>query len=770
MEFTEAYFEDEVREGFYVPGMMKRAWAAQLEVFEAVKRVCERHQIQYFAEWGTMLGAVRHGGMIPWDDDLDICMKRKDYEKFMSIAAQELPKGYWIMSYRTADTDNMVSKIVNYPISLVQEKDLPQFHGYPYTSCIDLFVLDFLPRDSKSQTSFWELIKLVGELKHHIDKGDIDNSEIIYVLHGIEKMYGVSFEPGIPLKRQLMRNLEEVAARFEEKDSDELTAISIYLENQSYRIPKSYYEESVEMPFENTTIRVPAEYDKLLQQKYGDYMNPVRAWDSHGYPAYKNVHETIKDQMKIEPFQYHFSRQEVEKVNEKRTSKVTLKKQAQDFLPLFHEAHEEIKRNIENAEWNASAGILGECQEVAIQIGNMIEGKLGEGNAVVTLLEQYCETIFSLYEILTGDSMYSREEELLEFCGKLTEFEGQFADSSEHNLLEKKEVVFVPYKSSYWGDMESVWQAAMEDDDTEVYVVPAPYFYKDDYGKVKSGESHYESDYPKDVTITSYEEYNFETHHPDIIVTQYPYDEYNYALTIHPFFYSTNLIKYTDRLVYIPPFVMDEIKPEDERGRVTLRYFCNMPGVVHADTVLVQSEQMKEVYVELLTEFAGEDTKKIWENKIVCLGTPLNDYEKKSDRERLQIPEEWKSVLYKGDGSWKKIILYSTSVSTLLQYREQMIDKMREVFELFRKNQGEVALIWRPDRNARDVLRRNHSALWQRYRDLVQEYKENHIGIYDDSSEKERAVLLCDACYGDGGETLNACRVHKKPVMIQSVL
>ena len=120
MEFTESYFEDEVREGFYVPGMMKRAWAAQLEVFEAVKKVCERHQIQYFAEWGTMLGAVRHGGMIPWDDDLDICMKRKDYEKFLEIAADELPEGYWIMNYRTSNTDNMVSKIVNYPISLLQ--------------------------------------------------------------------------------------------------------------------------------------------------------------------------------------------------------------------------------------------------------------------------------------------------------------------------------------------------------------------------------------------------------------------------------------------------------------------------------------------------------------------------------------------------------------------------------------------------------------------------------------------------------------------------
>ncbi|MDO5402264.1 MAG: LicD family protein, partial [Eubacteriales bacterium] len=72
MEFPKSYFEDEVRDGFYVPAMMKRAWAAQLQVLEDVDKVCRDNDIQYFAEWGTLLGAVRHHGFIPWDDDMDI--------------------------------------------------------------------------------------------------------------------------------------------------------------------------------------------------------------------------------------------------------------------------------------------------------------------------------------------------------------------------------------------------------------------------------------------------------------------------------------------------------------------------------------------------------------------------------------------------------------------------------------------------------------------------------------------------------------------------
>ena len=91
MEFTRDFFEDEVRNGYYVPGIMKRCWAASLEILLELDRICKKYDIPYYIDYGTLLGAKRNGGFIPWDDDIDISMNREDFNRFREVVEQEIP-------------------------------------------------------------------------------------------------------------------------------------------------------------------------------------------------------------------------------------------------------------------------------------------------------------------------------------------------------------------------------------------------------------------------------------------------------------------------------------------------------------------------------------------------------------------------------------------------------------------------------------------------------------------------------------------------------
>lgn len=113
LNIPDNYYDAEIRNGFYIESKMKRAWAAQIEVLEEIRRICQNHNIPFFADWGTLLGAVRHHGFIPWDDDLDIGMLRDDYNKFLQIAPAELSSFFKLKSlYNDPEHDNVKARII----------------------------------------------------------------------------------------------------------------------------------------------------------------------------------------------------------------------------------------------------------------------------------------------------------------------------------------------------------------------------------------------------------------------------------------------------------------------------------------------------------------------------------------------------------------------------------------------------------------------------------------------------------------------------------
>ena len=241
--------------------------------------------------------------------------------------------------------------------------------------------------------------------------------------------------------------------------------------------------------------------------------------------------------------------------------------------------------------------------------------------------------------------------------------------------------------------------------------------------------------------------------------------------SVHPFFYSSNLKRFTELLVYVPYFILAEIEPEDQQAVDKMKHFCTVPGVIAADRVIVQSEKMRQVYVNVLTELLAERGmgRKYWEKKILGLGSPKIAKVLATRREDLEIPKEWMKIIQKPDGSWKKIIFYNTSVGALLEQGEKMLEKMRCTFRILKEKQQEAALLWRPHPLIRATVESMRPQMREEYQKIVEQYQDEGWGIYDDTADMNRAVALSDAYYGDWSSIVHLYQKTGKPVMIQDV-
>lgn len=442
------------------------------------------------------------------------------------------------------------------------------------------------------------------------------------------------------------------------------------------------------------------------------------------------------------------------------------KKKAEDFLGLLEAAHDEICKAVEKNDISAALTLLEDCQNGALALGNMIEEIEGEEFVTVSILEEYCDQVYQIYESIAESGTAG----INKIHKTLRKYWVQILNSVKHDIRETKEAVFLPYKASMWDSLESVWQAADDDPDCEAFVIPIPYYDRKPDGSF--GELHYElEDYPEDVPVIKYEEYDFETRKPDMIFIHNPYDDCNYVTSVHPFFYSTNLKRFTTQLIYIPYFVLGEIDPDNPDQVKSMEHFCTLPGVINADRVIVQSENVRKAYIKVLTDtMKGQGMgKKYWEEKILGIGSPKMDKVLSTRKEELQIPPEWLKIIEKPDGNWKKVILYNTSVGALLYHHEKMLVKIRDVLHVFRDVQDEVALLWRPHPLMKATIESMRPMLWEEYQSIVEEYRKEGYGIYDDSPDIDRAVALCDAYYGDPSSVVEMCRKVEKPIMIQNV-
>ena len=312
---NESFYKGEEREGFFVESRMKRYWASQIEVLEEIKRVCEKHHIKYFAEWGTLLGAVRHKGFIPWDDDLDIGMLRDDWNRFAQVAPAELESWFEMKNiYNDVEQDNCIMRVINNRHMCFDGDFLEWFHMCPYSAGVDIFPIDYLPREKQREEDMVHLVHTLMVTSASLSEEPPYTQDDRDVVKMWEDVLGVKIDWNNRLFHEIKKLVDMAMQQCDPKDADEVCSMMRRQNGQDYRVPKEYYDEWVDMPFEYTTVPVPKEYDYILKLKYGeDYMTPMQVLGGHEYPVYKEQEMAFRDVMN-EAFQADLSYEDIQRL------------------------------------------------------------------------------------------------------------------------------------------------------------------------------------------------------------------------------------------------------------------------------------------------------------------------------------------------------------------------------------------------------------------------------------------------------------------------
>ncbi len=637
MNIDHVFYEDEIRCDYIIPSMIKRSWAAQIQILEDLNEACKEAQLKCYAEWGTLLGTIRHRGFIPWDDDMDVCMKRKDYDYLVNNYSSILPDNYSIVSFRSnPDFKQMLCRVVSSDHYRFDADYMRKYSGLPVALGIDIFPFDYLSGDEEYEAEREKRVRLVYEAVNELTYFDTPPEKLENRFRRIEAECSVRIDRKGDILLQLRLLLEKLFGEVEEADAKYVTLYPIWLDNHSYKFPVEYYSKSISMPFENTRINVPVCYDAVLKKKYGTrYMEQVRSGGAHDYPYIDNHLGVLRENFGFEWPTYRFN--------------------PGDFPGPDRKVYGTQDPSAQNRK----------C-----------------------LFITYCASAFENMRSLAG-----------KYIG------------------DGYEVTILPVtKYDIAADMTGITPSSE--------IVSDEYYLKGLKG----------ANICRDGGILDT--------HPDMIVTNFQYDEYNLITTVDKVFYSRNLRNHCNQLIYVPPFEAHSVRSDDERTRKLMPSYVCTPLTVVCDKIILHSPEMRERYIECLSSWTGDRYKSVWESKIEVLAISESD----TDQEPLH------------SASCKRKVMFYVGMSLFAEHGEAAIDKIRKSFDTFYENSDRVDVVYVTQEGLMDNLKALYPTLYEKYTAYDFPQTEGTINIDD-----------IDAYYGEASAYATEFINAKKPIMLMQI-
>ncbi len=284
LEIPDNYLEIETRDGYTISSEMKKVWAVELDLLNEFTRVCQKHDIKFFAAGGTLLGAVRHKGYIPWDDDIDLMMVRSEYDRLCDVASKEFKFPYFFQTEKTdPGSFRGHAQLRNSNTTGILKVELNQKRNINQGIFIDIFPLEHVPDDPIERGALFNRIKWY-------DSKCYEQLSILYPYHfkmrknvvalciEIFKHYFTSKTKAFELASYYHTEKERLIQST--TDSHHLLMFPLFLERFVYE--ESLFQNSTLLPFEMLTIPVPEDYKSVLDSTYGNWREFVKGGSIHG--------------------------------------------------------------------------------------------------------------------------------------------------------------------------------------------------------------------------------------------------------------------------------------------------------------------------------------------------------------------------------------------------------------------------------------------------------------------------------------------------------
>ena len=246
--------------------LLRKVQLAQLEIAKEIRRVCDENEIGYFLCCGTLLGAVRHGGFIPWDDDLDLGMLRRDYEKFCRIAPEKLGQQFCLQSWYTDDRYALpFAKVRMRGTEFLEAKGTRlQENGF----FVDIFPFDNAPETAEARSAHAKQLGSLFRMKlmKCSWKPWMDGDKINW-----KKRLGY----GLYQLKALPRRSDAISREYDALAASPAEGQSLCRQRGLYKLEcydRDGYGSFTELSFEGELFRVPENYDAVLRTQFGDYM------------------------------------------------------------------------------------------------------------------------------------------------------------------------------------------------------------------------------------------------------------------------------------------------------------------------------------------------------------------------------------------------------------------------------------------------------------------------------------------------------------------